>query len=110
MIANVVFYIKMTEFHASTIDKLYRVEKCIGRGTFSTVYEIRRSIDNRKFALKKVLIAEITDEKARQDCLNEVKLLQVCTHSDKSIGSCEFCWVYNFYNPVDSHRVWSIRM
>lgn len=80
----------MTEFCSSTIDKLYRVEKCIGRGTFSSVYEIRRVIDNRKFALKKVLIAEIEDEKARMDCLNEVKLLKVCTQNDESIVSSVF--------------------
>ena len=68
----------MTKFCSSTIGELYRVEKCIGRGTFSSVFEIRRLIDGRKFALKKVFIADIKDEKARSDCLNEVNLLQVC--------------------------------
>lgn len=72
----------MTKYCSSSIDRLYRVEKCIGRGTFSTVYEIRHLIENRKFALKEVLIADIEDEKARMDCLNEVDLLKVCIQND----------------------------
>lgn len=58
--------------------------KCIGKGTFSLVYEAhlktQSSWNFTSIALKKVSINEMTDDRAKTDCLNELRLLQRLTH------------------------------
>lgn len=49
----------------------------IGKGQFSVVYKARCKIDQRMVALKKVQLYEMTDVKARTDCMKEIQLLQV---------------------------------
>lgn len=64
----------------SKIEKYFTVTKCIGKGTFSVVYEVYNSKNQRKYALKKVFVDDIVDQKARADCFNEVNLLQRAKH------------------------------
>lgn len=49
----------------------------IGSGQFSVVYRAECKKDGRQVALKKVQIFEMTDAKARVDCMKEIQLLQV---------------------------------
>lgn len=59
------------------IEKYFVVEKCIGKGSFSAVFQVRNVKNNRRYALKKVFVEDIVDDKAKADCFNEVNLLQV---------------------------------
>lgn len=56
---------------------LFEVERKIGKGQFSVVYRARCKTDGSIVALKKVQIFEMTDAKARLDCMKEINLLQV---------------------------------
>jgi serine/threonine protein kinase len=49
----------------------------IGKGQFSVVYKARCKLNNQAVALKKVQLLEMTDSKARADCMKEIQLLQV---------------------------------
>lgn len=49
----------------------------IGKGQFSVVHRAYCKRSDRMVALKKVQIYEMTDVKARNDCMKEIRLLQV---------------------------------
>jgi len=60
----------------------YTIDKKLGKGQFASVYRARRT-DNPNgdlFALKRISIAELSDEKARMDCLKEIDLLKSLDH------------------------------
>lgn len=57
----------------------YEVVKPIGKGKFAVVYRAFRMTDNETVALKRISVDSI-DEKARDKCLKEVKLLQSLDH------------------------------
>lgn len=58
-----------------------------GQGNFSVVYMADCIVDNnRKVALKKVQIFEMTDQKARQDCIKEIELLKSLNHPNVGVG------------------------
>jgi len=61
----------MTNFH---------IDKKIGKGQFSVVYRAKALHDHRTVALKKVQIFEMTDSRARLDCMKEIQLLQQLDH------------------------------
>lgn len=52
----------------------------IGRGKFSVVHRTRRKRDGKRVALKKIQVFEMMDSKCRNECLNEIKLLQSLGH------------------------------
>ena len=58
----------------------FRFHGVIGSGKFSTVWRATHVPTNATVAVKKVQIYEILDAKQRQDCLNEVRLLQSMDH------------------------------
>lgn len=51
----------------------------LGEGAYSTVYKVRRLIDNKFYALKKVLIENLS-EKERKNSLNEVRIMASIEH------------------------------
>ena len=55
----------------------FTIGRNIGKGQFSVVYRAECKKDRRQVALKKVQIFEMTDAKARLDCMKEIQLLQV---------------------------------
>ena len=57
----------------------YEVLKPIGKGKFAVVYRAQRKSDNLVVALKRINV-DIMDEKARDKCLKEVRLLQSLDH------------------------------
>jgi NIMA (never in mitosis gene a)-related kinase len=59
----------------------FEVIKELGDGTYSTVYKVRRKIDNQVYALKKVSISGLR-EKEKQNALNEVRILASLSHSN----------------------------
>eukprot|EP00040_Diaphanoeca_grandis_P000100 m.14345 g.14345 ORF g.14345 m.14345 type:complete len:325 (-) comp10104_c0_seq2:52-1026(-) len=58
----------------------FEIGRKIGRGQFSTVYKASCRANNRTVALKKVQIFEMTDAKARTDCIKEIDLLKSLNH------------------------------
>lgn len=57
----------------SSIDDFTIISE-IGKGAFSNVYKVRRKIDNRFYALKKVNLVSLS-EKERENSFNEIRLL-----------------------------------
>lgn len=59
----------------------YKVYEKIGKGQFSEVYRATRESDGMVVALKTIKISEMTDVKSRNDCMKEIKLLQVIKYA-----------------------------
>ena len=47
---------------------------CVGDGSYSSVYKVRRIIDGQMYALKKVKVQNLS-EKEKENALNEVRIL-----------------------------------
>ena len=56
----------------------------VGEGAYSSVYHVRRFMDNKTYALKKVKMGKLSD-KETENALNEVRILASIRH--KSICS-----------------------
>ena len=52
----------------------FKIISKLGEGAYSTVYKVKRNIDNNIYALKKVKLLNLS-EKEKQNSLNEVRLL-----------------------------------
>lgn len=50
-----------------------------GEGAYSSVYHVRRYLDNKTYALKKVKMNKLSD-KERDNALNEVRILASIQH------------------------------
>ncbi|XKL67167.1 hypothetical protein PGB90_010587 [Kerria lacca] len=70
----------MSENFDLKIKKYFYMEKCIGNGTFSTVFQVRHVQNGQRFALKKIFIKDIQVELAKIDYYNEVQLLKRLQH------------------------------
>lgn len=46
----------------------------LGEGAYSSVYHVRRFLDNQTYALKKVKMVKLS-EKEKENALNEVRIL-----------------------------------
>lgn len=51
----------------------------LGEGAYSSVYHVRRYLDNKTYALKKVKMNKLSD-KERDNALNEVRILASIQH------------------------------
>ncbi|KAJ1639214.1 kinase-like domain-containing protein [Pavlovales sp. CCMP2436] len=72
----------MDAFNNGSTLAAYDMERAelIGRGKFSVVHRTRRRLDAKQVALKKIQVFEMMDSKCRNECLNEIKLLQSLGH------------------------------
>mmetsp|Transcript_1680 Transcript_1680/g.3125 ORF Transcript_1680/g.3125 Transcript_1680/m.3125 type:complete len:903 (-) Transcript_1680:2372-5080(-) len=57
----------------------YEILKAIGKGKFAVVYRAKRKSDGEIVALKRISV-DTVDDKTREKCLKEVKLLQSLDH------------------------------
>lgn len=64
------------------LHSVYDVGKAIGKGKFSTVYKAIRRSDGVAVALKQIAIFDMMDEKSRDKCLKEIKLVQSLDHEN----------------------------
>jgi NIMA (never in mitosis gene a)-related kinase len=55
----------------------------LGEGAYSSVYQVRRFIDNETYALKKVKMVKLSD-KEKENALNEVRILASISHQNIS--------------------------
>ena len=53
--------------------------KRIGNGSYSSVYKVRRQVDDKEYALKKVKMTGLS-EKEKENTLNEVRFLASINH------------------------------
>lgn len=51
----------------------------LGEGAYSSVYKVKRLIDNSEYALKRVKLGNLSD-KEKQNALNEVRILASVRH------------------------------
>lgn len=52
---------------------------CLGKGTFSEVFKVKRKTDDKHYALKKVSLEPLS-VRERQNALNEVRILASISH------------------------------
>ena len=52
----------------------FQILSKLGEGAYSTVYKVKRIIDNQIYALKKVKLMNLS-EKEKENSLNEVRIL-----------------------------------
>jgi len=57
----------------------FEVIKRLGEGAYSSVYHVRRLLDNQAYALKKVKMGKLSD-KEKENALNEVRILASIQH------------------------------
>lgn len=51
----------------------------LGEGAYSSVYKVKRLVDNTEYALKRVKLGNLSD-KEKQNALNEVRILASIRH------------------------------
>ncbi|XP_046439026.1 serine/threonine-protein kinase Nek7-like isoform X3 [Daphnia pulex] len=68
----------------------FEIGQHIGKGQFSVVYRAHCKLSNTMVALKKVQLYEMTDLKARNDCMKEIQLLQQLNHPNV------VCYIHSF--------------
>ena len=74
----------MAELEALASNKMceYEVVKPIGKGKFAVVYKALRRRDGLTVALKRVNFFDIADERSREKCLREIRLVQSLSHDN----------------------------
>ena len=68
----------------------FKIEKVLGKGSFGSVYLVRRKEDNRIYALKSVILEKL-NKKEQQNSVNEVRILASVNHPNV-IGYKEAFW------------------
>lgn len=64
------------------LESVYDIGKPIGKGKFSTVFKAIRRSDGLPVALKQIAIFDVMDEKSREKCLKEIRLVQSLSHEN----------------------------
>lgn len=59
--------------------KEFQILMKLGEGAYSSVYKVKRLIDNSEYALKRVKLGNLSD-KEKQNALNEVRILASVRH------------------------------
>jgi NIMA (never in mitosis gene a)-related kinase 1/4/5 len=70
----------------------------VGEGAYSSVYNVRRLLDNKTYALKKVKMSKLSD-KEKENALNEVRILA-------SIQSKSICAYHEAFIDEASQSLW----
>ena len=68
----------------------FKIEKVLGKGSFGSVYLVRRKEDNKIYALKSVTLEKL-NKKEQQNSVNEVRILASVNHPNV-IGYKEAFW------------------
>ena len=91
------------------MDNKYELIKPIGKGKFAVVHRAKRLSDDSIVAVKKISVDSM-DDKAREKCLKEVRLLQSLQHDnivqylDSSIDGDELIIVFEWAAAGDLKR------
>ena len=68
----------------------FKIEKVLGKGSYGSVYLVRRKEDNKIYALKSVILEKL-NKKEQQNSVNEVRILASVNHPNV-IGYKEAFW------------------
>ena len=74
----------------TTTIKDFKKEKVIGKGSFGSVFLVRRIADNKIYALKTVILEKL-NKKEQENSVNEVRILASINHPNV-IGYKEAFW------------------
>ena len=74
----------------TTTIKDFKKEKVIGKGSFGSVYLVRRIVDNKIYALKSVILDKL-NKKEQENSVNEVRILASINHPNV-LGYKEAFW------------------
>ena len=66
---------------SSTTLEDFKIEKVIGKGSFGSVFLVKRKLDQKLYALKSVFLEKL-DKKEQENSVNEVRLLASVSHSN----------------------------
>ena len=75
---------------SSTSLEDFKIEKILGKGSFSSVYLVTRKKDNKIYALKSVILEQLP-QKQQESSVNEVRILASINHPNV-IGYKEAFW------------------
>ena len=53
--------------------------KKVGEGAYSSVYKVKRTVDNKIYALKQV---EMSDQSTKENALNEIRIIASIHHNN----------------------------
>tara|TARA_Y100000114_G_C11748474_1_gene322929 strand:+ start:297 stop:1202 length:906 start_codon:yes stop_codon:yes gene_type:complete len=56
---------------------MYRIQKCIGSGSYGSVFTVKKYTSNRIYAMKRVSTYRMND-KNKQQLINEIKIIKYC--------------------------------
>ena len=66
-------------FESSTTLNDFSIERVIGKGSFGSVFLVRRKLDQKLYALKSVFLEKL-NKKEQENSVNEVRLLASVSH------------------------------
>ena len=56
---------------------MYRIQKCIGSGSYGSVFTVKKYTSNKTYAMKKVSTYRMND-KNKQQLINEIRIIKYC--------------------------------
>ena len=68
----------------------FKIQKVLGKGSFSSVFQVIRNEDNKQYALKSVNF-DVLSKKQQENSINEVRILSSINHPN-IIGYKESFW------------------
>jgi NIMA (never in mitosis gene a)-related kinase 7 len=72
----------LVEVTYDRLETVYELGKPIGKGKFSVVHKAIRKADGVPVALKRINIFDISDEKSRDKCFKEIRLVSRLNHDN----------------------------
>lgn len=73
--------------------KDFQILSKLGEGAYSSVYKVRRTHDNKEYALKRVKLMNL-NAKERENALNEIRIIASIRHVNL-VGYKEAFWENN---------------
>lgn len=73
--------------------KDFQILSKLGEGAYSSVYKVRRTIDNKEYALKRVKLMNL-NAKERENALNEIRIIASIRNANL-VGYKEAFWENN---------------
>lgn len=71
----------------------FQILSKLGEGAYSSVYKVKRTIDNKEYALKRVKLMNL-NTKEKENALNEIRIIASIRHLNL-VGYKEAFWENN---------------
>ena len=73
--------------------KDFQILSKLGEGAYSSVYKVKRNVDNKEYALKRVKLMNL-NSKEKENALNEIRIIASIRHVNL-VGYKEAFWENN---------------